>query len=283
MNQQVSVTTLVVFLIVGAGFLVSFGDDLDSIRGIAVAELTSSEKEVRTRAFRQLRSRLGVSTNPRQKIALPEEEIETLVQVAENLIEHLEHDQRDPELRKPFARVMTCAGFTRDILSRCENRKTIAFSLQHALLFSNAWSTVDGTFAKGPPDRDLESHVVRGHPVGLNHVARALILSEAATPELLIDLIASGDARVPMEYHRRGNWKKYFVDIAAYVIAMKLEMRRSEGSHIITRADQLPIADTDLAAEMAREVQQLTAQIQNPDSGVLRCLKEETDASFGES
>ena len=278
MNYRMQVWPVLVFIIALVGSSVAIADASASIRGIPLADLRSDDDSIRSDAMKQLRDRLHASGNRRKPLAISEEEVDMLVYVGADLIEHLRHHQRDPKFRKPFSRVISCGELTRDLLCRCESRKGIAFALQHAILFLNAWSFENTHFVKKFQGIDFQSLLVRGNLVGYDQVAVALILSEAATPELLIDLIASGEAKVPMEYHRRGNWKKRFVDTAAFVIATKLDIRRSLGQGPLTHAKHLPIRHNAPAAELAEEVRALAAQIQDPDSGVLRTLSEDPES-----
>lgn len=283
MKYQTRERVLVMVVALSLTGLSAVADETDGIRGISLTDLASDSHGVRTNAVRRLRDQLGAPQNPREPLALSEEEVHLLVQLVGDLWESRPEQlqRRDPRIAEAFSSLDVCANLTRDLLCRCENRKALAFALEHALDFSNAWSVDNEDFVLRWLGADAEFRKVRVVTVGPNHVVAALILSEVATPELLLDLIATGEAKAPTGFYRRGGGSKKddFLSMAAYVMAEKLEIRRSRGEGGLTKAEDLPIPENAPAAELAREVRALAAQIQDPNSGIVRDMREEAEKS----
>ncbi len=267
----------------------SVADQTDAIRGIPLTDLVCEEQGLQKHALERLHDELGVPQDPREPLPLSEDEVGLVLNLVRDLRESQpsQFQRRDPEITGAFSRLKTCASLTRDILCRCENREALAFALQHALEFSNAWSIDNDDFAARWLGADAQFQKVRGVPVGHNNIVAALILSKVATPELLLDLIASGEVKIPWPRGMRGakktreERKDAFVSMGAYVIAQKLDIQRSRGKTGLIEAEDLPIRDGAPRARMAREIRGLAVQIQDPKSDIVHDLRKQAKKAPG--
>ncbi len=237
------------------------------IRDVSLRNLLCEDRAVQSTAIEQLRAQVGAEEDPHTPLYLSDQEVEHIVEGVDALYRPLPKrvQRRSGDIDTLSARLFACEQVTRDVLCRCPNRKALSFALEHALVFDVSCSSHDLKFIDKWLGYSLIRPRVQGVAVGSNQILTALLLSEEATPELILDLIASGEAQPPKGSYRfgqtGGDMKHDFVVAASYLIARKLDTRRCSGKTGLIRAEELPIPDEAPAASLAHEVRSSAATL----------------------
>ena len=260
-------------LLTAAGLLLAFHStahaQIHSFRGVSLEDLGSRDGSFSQPAVDKLNESFGADAkkNRWSALSLEEAEIETLLSIAEQIFvpyRRVGRRQVDPTGTGRRAYFY----LARDVLSRSDDQRCLSLALQAASYYKSkgVWLTLDSDLDFTTEHLGIEAayRSVKHLRVGANHIATALIMSEVATPELLLELIAMGKAQ-PLDweqslrdrYRLDTTWSDEFVCISGYVIAEKL---KRAGDTTLS----LKIADDAPQKELALEVKALVGKILDP-------------------
>lgn len=168
---------------------------------------------------------------------------------------------------------------TRDILCRIRGREAASASLRNAIRFlPSSVKHYDNRFIERYLGPEMDMLSIAGYHVTTNHICVAMIVSEALTPELILDVAASenilsgvGDTSASLQpYHLNG----YYTSMAAFIINEKLKRRVGAPDGLPTLANDLPVRDGAMNRKQALAIRDLTARLADPNSGTVENMRD---------
>lgn len=238
-----------------------------AIRGISETQLCSLDEAVQESAIDHLLDALESAPGHWEAVDLSDSEVQTLLAGVQDLYdEYLAKPvvRRQTDLAARHNAFVSCRNVARDILVRVRNRDAIAFVMQNVFTLQpdSMAISLDNFVAKHlGPQAFFAS--VRGFPVGFNHLIAALVCSEAVTPELVLDLIATGD--VQLQGHGGMYTRDHHVSVIAFIVEEKLKARHDSATAI--RA--LPVVKDQPGTRDAEHVREIAALLADPALGLI--------------
>ena len=167
--------------------------------------------------------------------------------------------------RRMSRAIYSCNDLCRSLLSRIPDRKILAYVLSNVMLFDRPWKdAITLSFTSWNLGEKADFEEIDGVYVHASEILVALHQSQAFSPELLVEMIASGEASVNLNHPvpiiaetfqaKREHANSIFVVASAQVLHEQLERRKREGAGGAKRAVDFVVNDDAPAADVAKAV-----------------------------
>ncbi|HQQ00941.1 MAG TPA: hypothetical protein PLY86_21005 [bacterium] len=238
--------------------------EVTSVQGVAIADLTNRERGTRKGATDRLLGIYGTRRGEWGPLDIPEADVETLFQIVfQTAAESENYKKKDTEKERTVCRLrayFVCSDLCRDLLSRIDQRRILAYVLSNCIRFDQVPHVPAclREFAVHEIGSEASLTEVRGVLVNGNDMIIAMRRSIVLTPELLLDLISSGDA-FPSQAHGMSEEEchEQFKTAAAFVLVKKLKDSYQETGSITRRPSEIKVSDLGPGFDLAGEIQQM--------------------------